>query len=81
MQHYKNYSVYTTAVSANGVWHGTAVVLDPRDKVAREIKRIETAPDFLFLSKDEAEEFVFKLCKGWIDSTETTRNYSPTKMK
>jgi hypothetical protein len=67
MQYYKNYRVYTTAVSANGVWHGRGVVLDPEAKVTRELQRIETVSDLLFLTKQEAENFAFKLCKAWID--------------
>lgn len=67
MQHYKNYPVYTTAVSTNGVWRGKGIVLDPQAKVTREIQRIETVSDLLFLTKEEAEDFAFKLCKAWID--------------
>jgi hypothetical protein len=67
MQHYKNYPVYTTAVSTNGVWRGKGIVLDPQAKATRELQRIETVSDLLFLTKEEAEDFAFKLCKAWID--------------
>lgn len=67
MQQYKNYPVYTTAVSTNGVWHGRGVVLDPQAKATRELQRVETVSDLLFLTKEEAEDFAFKLCKAWID--------------
>ena len=67
MQHYKNYRIYTTAVSNKGVWRGRGVILDPEANVTREIQRIETVSDLLFLTKEEAEDFAFKLCKAWID--------------
>lgn len=67
MQYYKNYRVYTTAVSANGVWRGRGVVLDLHAKVTRALQRIETVSDLLFLTKEEAEDFALKLCKSWID--------------
>jgi hypothetical protein len=67
MQHYKNYRVYTTAVSTNGVWRGRGVVLDPQTKARKELQRVETVSDLLFLTKEEAEDFAFKLCKAWID--------------
>ena len=67
MQHYKSYPVYTTAFCFNGIWRGRGIVLDPQAKVTREIQRIETVSDLLFLTKEEAEDFAFKLCKAWID--------------
>jgi hypothetical protein len=33
----------------------------------RELHRIQTVEDFVFLSKQEAEAFALKLCKAWID--------------
>ena len=70
MQHYKNYHVYTGAVCTNGAWRGKTIVLNASAKVTRQLKRIETVPDFLFLSKQEAEEFAFRLSKHWIDTRE-----------
>jgi spore coat polysaccharide biosynthesis predicted glycosyltransferase SpsG len=68
MQHYKNYSIFTTAVSADGgVWHGRGVVLNAEAKLAREIHRTETAEDLVFLTKQDAEDFALKLCRAWID--------------
>lgn len=74
MQQYKSYRIYTRAVSRKGVWHGRAVILDPEATIAREIQRIETVSDLLFLSKEEAEDFAFKLCKAWIDRRPPSSN-------
>lgn len=67
MQHYKNYRIYTTAVSANGVWQGRGIVLDSQANARKELQRIETVSDLLFLTKEEAKDFASKLCKAWID--------------
>jgi hypothetical protein len=67
MQHYKNYPIYTSAVSTKGVWHGRGIVLDPQAKARKELQHIETVSDLLFLTKEEAEDFALKLCKAWID--------------
>ena len=74
MQHYKTYHVYTRAVCKKGAWRGKGIVLDAGAKVNRQLMRIETVPDLLFLSKQEAEEFAFNYCKHWID-TEKNRNH------
>ncbi|MGE5305547.1 MAG: hypothetical protein ACM3TN_19730 [Alphaproteobacteria bacterium] len=67
MQHYKNYPIQTSAVSTRGVWQGRGIVLDPQANARKELQRIETVSDLLFLTKEEAEDFAFRLCKAWID--------------
>jgi hypothetical protein len=70
MQSYKNYHIRTTAVSVQGgVWHGTGTVFESEQSDPREVYRIETANDFLFVTKKDAEEFVLMLCKAWIDNS------------
>jgi hypothetical protein len=74
MDHYKNFPIRTTAISTEGgLWHARGVVLDPREKLLREIHRIDTAKDLVFLSKQQAEEFALKLCKAWIDRSAIPR--------
>jgi hypothetical protein len=68
VQHYKNYLIHTSAIhTAAKTWSGIGRVLDPQAKLVREIRRVETATDFVFLTNQEAEEFALKLCKAWID--------------
>ena len=67
MQHYKNYPIQATAFSTKGVWHGRGIVLDPQARARKELQRIETVSDLLFLTREEAQDFAFKLCKAWID--------------
>jgi hypothetical protein len=72
MQHYKNYLIHTSAIhTATGTWCGIGIgrVLDPQAKLVREIRRVETAKDLVFLTNQEAEEFALKLCKAWIDKS------------
>jgi hypothetical protein len=70
MQHYKAYRIHTTAVfTKEGSWHGRGAVFHPQEKLVSEVYRIETANDLLFLTKSDAENFAFMLCKAWIDST------------
>ena len=68
MQHYKNYHVYTRAISSNGAWRAHGVVLNAQAKVTRQLKHFNTVGGWV--SRHEAEQFAFKLCKLWID-TET----------
>ncbi len=75
MQDYKSYHVYTKAVCTNGSWRGKAVVIKSSANLNRQLKRIETVPDFLFLTKQDAEAFAFKLSKHWIDAV-TSRSMS-----
>lgn len=68
MQHYKAYRIHTTAVfTKEGSWHGRGAVFHPQEKLIREVHRVETAGDLLFLTKSDAENFAFMLCKAWID--------------
>ena len=70
MQHYKNYLIHTSAIhTATGTWCGIGRVLDPQAKLVREIRRVETAKDLVFLTNQEAEEFALKPCKAWIDKS------------
>jgi hypothetical protein len=70
--------VYTRAVCTNGSWRGTAIVVTPGAKVNRQVKRIETVPDFLFMNKQDAQEFAFELSKRWIDTVNNrTASLSP----
>ena len=71
MQHYKNYHVYTKAICSNGGWRANAVVLNAGAKVMRQLKHFNTVRGWV--SKYEAEQFAFKLCKLWID-TETQKH-------
>jgi hypothetical protein len=36
---------------------------------------VETARDFVFLTKEEAEQFALKLCKAWIDKSAVYRTW------
>ncbi len=70
MQHYKAYRIHTTAVfTKERSWHGRGAIFNPQEKLIREVHRVETASDLLSLTKSDAENFAFMLCKAWIDST------------
>ena len=75
MQHYKNFSISSTAIHMqDGTWMGKGVVLEPQAKLFTEIYRIETANDFIFLTKEEAEDFAVKLCKAWVEKAALYRS-------
>ena len=65
MEQYKNYHVYTRAISSDGAWRVKAVVLNAGAKVTRQLKHFDTVRRWT--SKHEAEQFAVKLCKFWID--------------
>ena len=77
MQHYKAYRIHTTAVfTKEGSWHGRGAVFHPQEKLISEVHRVETASDLLFLTKSDAENFAFMLCKAWIDSSRSKLDYA-----
>ena len=74
MQRYKDFPIRISAISTQQrTWLGRAVVLDPQSTVYRQIHRVETDKDFVFLTKEEAEQFALKLCKAWIDRSAVYR--------
>jgi hypothetical protein len=80
MQLYRSYHIYTTAVRANGAWHGRAIILNAEANVSRQLKRLETLPKLLFITRGEAEAFTLRLCKDWVNAqggrrTETAAGY------
>ncbi len=65
MQRYKNYHLYTRAMRSNGTWRVKGVILNPGIKVMRQVMHFDTVHGWV--SRGEAEQFVLKLCKLWID--------------
>ncbi len=80
MQHYKAYRIHTTAIfTKEGSWHGRGAVFHPQKKLITEVHRVETANDFLFLTKADAESFALMLCKAWIDRDRPDLPYKEVK--
>jgi hypothetical protein len=68
LKQYKGHPVYGIAIPApEHCWRSRGLVYDQDLTQTIEIKRLESAPELIFKSKQKAEEHGLKLCKDWID--------------
>lgn len=75
MRHYKQYYVYTKAIHSDGEWCAKGVILNREVKVTRQLKQFDTISHWM--SRDEAKQFAFKLCKLWIDAQTHSHSVDP----
>jgi len=78
MHHYNNYPIYAAAVPAlKNRWYSRGIVFAPdKEGATIELKRLEGPRDFTFVTKEQAEEHGFQLCRAWIDEHATKKTAS-----